>query len=194
MRRRPLACRRYRWVFDFDHNAQRIKKSNVYKCEEIVEMKLKTTFGKILDYAVIKLNRSVYERPSLPFRRKPEGRVSLGTPLTVIGHPSGLPLKTADNAKVKGWNGVEKLLFVRSVYRRRFYFNANLDSFSGNSGSPVFNAITGEVEGILIEGATDFEKDSERGCLRSRVKTGATLTTSEKVYRSGKIDWIQKNL
>lgn len=189
-----FACKRYRWVFDFDNKTEKIAKNNVYKCEEILEMKLKTTFGKLLDYAVIKLNRSVFERPSLPFRRTGTGRVGLGTPLTVIGHPSGLPLKTADNASVKGWNGVEKLLFLRSIYQRRFYFNANLDTFGGNSGSPVFNAITGEVEGILIEGAEDFEEDKERGCLRSRVKSGITLTTSEKVYRMPKVDWIQENL
>ena len=32
---------------------------------------------------------------------------------------------------------------------------ANLDSFEGNSGSAVFNELTGEVEGILVRGKPD---------------------------------------
>jgi hypothetical protein len=36
------------------------------------------------------------------------------------------------------------------------YFGANLDAFGGNSGSPVFNENTGEVEGILVRGYQDY--------------------------------------
>ena len=35
------------------------------------------------------------------------------------------------------------------------WFMANLDSFEGNSGSAVFNELTGEVEGILVRGKPD---------------------------------------
>ena len=36
------------------------------------------------------------------------------------------------------------------------HFVANLDAYGGNSGSPVFNSDTHEVEGVLVRGDTDF--------------------------------------
>jgi hypothetical protein len=36
------------------------------------------------------------------------------------------------------------------------YFRANLDTYGGNSGSAVFDANTGVVEGILVRGENDF--------------------------------------
>ena len=61
----------------------------------------------------------------------------------VIGHPIGLLKKMAGNASVRSNSNPD-------------YFIANLDTFGGNSGSPVFNADTHEVEGILVRGDTDF--------------------------------------
>ena len=36
------------------------------------------------------------------------------------------------------------------------YFVANLDTYGGNSGSAVFNATSGKVEGILVRGENDY--------------------------------------
>ena len=36
------------------------------------------------------------------------------------------------------------------------FFVANLDTYGGNSGSPVFNAASYKVEGILVRGENDF--------------------------------------
>ena len=36
------------------------------------------------------------------------------------------------------------------------YFVANLDTYGGNSGSAVFNAKTGVIEGILVRGENDY--------------------------------------
>ena len=36
------------------------------------------------------------------------------------------------------------------------FFVANLDTYGGNSGSPVFNQDDDVVEGILVRGETDF--------------------------------------
>ena len=58
-----------------------------------------------------------------------------------MGHPSGLPLKVTAGATVRS-------------HKRDFYV-ANLDSFEGNSGSPVFNE-NYEVAGILVRGEVDF--------------------------------------
>ena len=61
----------------------------------------------------------------------------------MIGHPSGLPTKFAGGAAVR--NNQQNAFFV-----------ANLDTYGGNSGSPVFNSNTHAVEGILVRGETDF--------------------------------------
>ncbi len=61
----------------------------------------------------------------------------------VIGHPAGLPTKVSGGAKVRdaGPTG---------------HFVANLDTYGGNSGSAVFNAKTGLIEGILVRGEIDY--------------------------------------
>lgn len=45
-----------------------------------------------------------------------------------------------------------------------FWFSTNLDTFSGNSGGPVFNAETYEVEGVLVRGEQDYIMNDDRDC------------------------------
>jgi hypothetical protein len=78
-----------------------------------------------------------------PLAVRSAGRVAKGQPLFVIGHPNGLPTKFADGAQVRG-------------NAHKDFFVANLDTYGGNSGSPVFNAVSLEVEGILVRGENDF--------------------------------------
>jgi subtilisin-like proprotein convertase family protein len=120
---------------------------NIYECKEII--KTIADFQAQNDLAIIKLDRSVEDREPLKIRT--EGEIELGTPLVVIGHPSGLPTKIADSA------------FVRNNENPN-YFVTNLDTFAGNSGSAVFNAETFEVEGILVRGETDYIFDYNEGC------------------------------
>lgn len=142
-------CDSYKWVFDFkvDHEDQfevNVPSTSVYKCKEVIKTVLdRSTMD---DYALIRLDRKVTDRRALTFRRS--GKIKRGENLVVIGHPTGLPTKIADGAAVKSTNNV--------------FFNANLDTYGGNSGSAVFNAKTGEVEGILVRGATDYV--SRGGC------------------------------
>ncbi|OGR43022.1 MAG: hypothetical protein A2X35_04680 [Elusimicrobia bacterium GWA2_61_42] len=97
------------------------------------------------DYALIKLDRKVSGRIPLAINRAPvEQNASVG----VIGYPSGMPVKVQEQGAA-----------VRSVTRSG-YFVANLDTFSGNSGSPVFNMRTMKIEGILARGGADFVYDS----------------------------------
>ncbi len=132
------------WVFDYavfkpgQDGTAIIPQENVYRCDDIIS----STYNKVNDYSLIKLRRSVIGRQPLKFRKS--GKVRSGTKLVIIGHPTGLPLKIADNAKVK-------------KNSHHDYFVANLDSFAGNSGSAVFDAKTGQVEGILVRGDRDYE-------------------------------------
>ena len=142
---------------------------DVYRCAAIVG-RVQTTTD---DWAVLRLDRAVTGRTPLPIRRT--GAVSLGDPLVVIGHPSGLPQKIAGGAT------------VRSITSAN-YFEANLDTYGGNSGSPVFNAVTGEVEGVLVRGNADYVYNSSLACYVSNVcpDTGCAGSGWEDVSRAAR--------
>lgn len=178
-------CTGSKWVFDFKEGTEQFKKSNVYSCKKIIIQKYIYDNNEVNDYAIIELDRNVTDRPILS--RRKIGRVNLGTPLVVIGHPLGLPMKITDGAKVSRMNDVERDRKFHSWLLRRNYFTANLDSYGGNSGSPVFNKDTGKVEGILIQGAEDFIYNNETDCLESRHLSNSHLNTYEKVMRINKI-------
>ena len=125
---------------------RQVASDQVYSCATLVHSVASPT-GE--DFAVVKLDRAVTQVQPLAFRQS--GALALDDALTVIGHPTGLPLKVAGGATVRTM-GAEFLV-------------ANLDTYGGNSGSAVFNTVTGEVEGVLVRGETDFVyKD---GCRKS---------------------------
>ena len=138
-------CDNYKWVFDFDTNETQLKSSQIYSCKKLIKRKLESNGA---DFAVFEIDRHAYDRKPLKFRR--EGEISQGAGLVVIGHPSGLPTKIADGAAVRDESNPD-------------FFVANLDTFGGNSGSAVFNAETGLVEGILVRGETDYVSDTQNG-------------------------------
>ena len=138
-------CGTEKWVFGYHNNTDKVDPNDVYECSSVVSHSYSNSTW--LDYAVIKLDRKVTSRKPLRFRRS--GLASVGDDLIIMGHPTGISLKIADDAS------------VRSLETE--YFVANLDSFGGNSGSPVFNASTKEVEGILVRGETDYKNGD--GCV-----------------------------
>lgn len=148
-------CRNNEWLFNFEMSAdgkfdrKNVSADNIYKCKKIII----ATLTDEDDYAVIKLDRKV--KGVTPLKMHKKGKVKTNTPIFVIGHPSGLPKKFADGAKVRDNSKSE-------------YFVTNLDTFGGNSGSPVINANTLEVEGILVRGKTDYidSEDDREYCMR----------------------------
>jgi len=137
------ACKNYAWVFDYEMKTtdsdptKNIPVTNIYLCKKVVAAELSAT----ADYAVIKLDRKVIGRDPLKYRTS--GKVSDFAKLVVVGNPSGLPTKISSGGKV-----------TRNVDPTRF--STNLDTFHGNSGSAVLHDLTGVVEGILIQGKTDY--------------------------------------
>lgn len=147
-------CKSYKWVFDYKVDSANqlnitVKTSSVYSCKNIISRSLDQQTQD--DYALIELDRAVTDRAPLTVRK--QGKISVGEEILVIGHPTGLPTKITDGARVRSLKGK--------------YFVANLDTYGGNSGSAVFNAATGEVEGILVRGDNDFVYDSARSCRAS---------------------------
>lgn len=182
-------CSNYKWVFDFKKSSTKIKKTDVFSCKKIFERQLTESRFKLKDYAVIQLDRPVLGRAPLKFRRKKKARV--GTKLVVIGHPSGLPMKITDNAKIKILNKQELKKPISSLFKRRYYFNANLDTYSGNSGSPVFNRKTKLVEGILVQGGDDYVRNIDMFCNESNRVSDSHWVAEESVFRITKVPFIK---
>lgn len=178
-------CTANKWVFDFKEGTTQFQKNNVYSCKKIIAQKFVYDEKEVSDYAVIELDRKVEDRAPLTHRKL--GRVNLGTPLLVIGHPLGLSMKITDGAKVSRMNNEERERKFHSWLLRENYFTANLDAYGGNSGAPVFNKNTGKVEGILVQGADDFVFNNDKKCLESVHLSNSHYNTYEKVMRITKI-------
>jgi V8-like Glu-specific endopeptidase len=145
------SCNNYRWVFGFQVDGssdtiEQVSADNVYKCVEIVQQNLSRLSNE--DFALIRLDRPVIDRT--PVEVRTSGKIADDAQIVVIGHPSGLPTKIADGANVRGNTHAS-------------YFVTNLDTFAGNSGSAVFDAKTGLLEGILVRGAQDYTYDRDNG-------------------------------
>jgi hypothetical protein len=98
------------------------------------------------DWALVRLSRAVVGRAPVAVRTS--GKIPNKQAVYVIGHPCGLPQKYAPGAQVR--DNAPAPFFV-----------ANLDTYGGNSGSPVFNAANNKVEGILVRGETDFVSNGQ---------------------------------
>jgi V8-like Glu-specific endopeptidase len=116
-----------------------IPNEQVYKGVEIID-RYYSREGIQPDWALVRLDRKVKRQAIAKLSRED---IFLGLPVYAIGHPLGLPLKAAPGAYVCD---VNETCFV-----------ADLDIFSGNSGSPVFRSDTGEVIGIVVRGDRDLK-------------------------------------
>ncbi len=128
----------------------RVPDTYVYKATELIH-RVYDPYGNGADWALVKLDRKVEGQTIAKLSEKD---LFCETPVYVLGHPLGLPLKYAPNAYVCG---IEKT-----------FFTADLDIYSGNSGSPVFNAETHEVIGIVVRGDNQDFRLTEKGWLSIR--------------------------
>lgn len=183
--RNEKACKDTKFVFDFAVTVQptrngvlgrastsktvsEVPKNSVYGCAQLLGRKEE---GQGPDWAVIKLDRPVTDRPFLHVRR--QGSVAVKDAVTVIGYPSGIPVKVAGSANVRSINS-------------NGYFVTDLDTYGGNSGSAVFNSQSLDIEGILVRGENDFV---QRGsctvsnvCLQGSCRGEDVTLVSEAVH------------
>lgn len=163
-------CANHSWVFDYanisyEQSDFSFKREQVYHCTKIIaRQKNAQTMN---DFAVLKLDRPVSGRVPLKYRKA--GKLEDDAVLTVIGNPSGLPLKITSAAELRD-------------NTNPFFFSTNADTFGRNSGSAVINSRTGIVEGILVRGDVDFAKSKTEACYLS-VHHGEAQGRGEDVTR-----------
>jgi V8-like Glu-specific endopeptidase len=142
-------CSSMSWVFNYKvssstQTAVSVAAKDVYKCKRVIKQVLNTNTAT--DFAIIELDRA---NPGKALKLAKVAPV-VGSPIFMIGHPSGLPQKITTGAKV-----------IKVVGQS---FRTDLDAFGGNSGSSVFNA-AGEIVGILVNGDTDYRLNSRLNCV-----------------------------
>jgi len=115
-----------------------IPKRDVYGVLKVIDRKQDINGT---DYAIVQVDRKITDHMALPLAF--DQTLAQNDELYALGFPTGLPMKLTDQA------------FVRFVSPNG-YFVSNLDTFSGNSGSPVLRAGSLTVVGILVRGGTDY--------------------------------------
>jgi V8-like Glu-specific endopeptidase len=157
-----------------------VSNKNIYECKKVIAQIVDPL--RALDYSLIQLKKKVVGRSVLKIRTN--GKISTEDKVFMIGHPMGLPLVVTSHA------------FVNRNHHP-YFFKATLDSFGGNSGSPVFNTKTFKVEGILVRGEDDYLQDQSHQCYREVVYEQGTekepSLKGESVTRISSIySWIMR--
>ena len=145
---RKDSCSNSQFVFGLTSS---IKNTNTYKCKAI------TRIDTVMDYAIVELDRNVTEAKPVPVSARTALKVN--EPVISLSYPLGLPLK----------KDLGKIVTLDLMGNAR-YFRAEVDTFRGSSGSPLFDS-KGELIGILTNGADDILEDeiyrvqTEGGCV-----------------------------
>jgi V8-like Glu-specific endopeptidase len=147
-------CGNTRFIFDFDQSKAELQQEQVRACTSISEE------DPLHDTAVVILDRPVTDRT--PVRYLPTRSPKTGEDVYVVGHPSGLPKKVSGPYPVLEQQGTKAF--------------AQLNTFKGSSGSPVFSSEDYAFVGLLIAGASDYSK-TKTG--KSQVSLYKRLTPKE---------------
>lgn len=178
-------CEEYVWIFDYTNDLYFndnqdyvvINPNNVYECDDILSSTLND--NTLADFGFIRLNKKTSREP---YRFRTGGEIEMYQDVYMIGAPTGLPLKLANNAYVYGNTATN-------------YFKTSLDAFPGNSGGPVFDD-GGWIEGILVRGdvvadfddyaSGDYVYDEDCQCI-----TTVSFTSTYGLYGAEvqRIDW-----
>ncbi len=156
-------CQNTRFVFKYYHEAAgrlaTITADDVFSCAEIItSVDRMNPDGTRQDYAFVRLNRSAAPRFTPASVARTNGPTTMGQSVTVIGFGSGIPAKIDSGGTVTDLRAMEG-----------DYFETNLDTFSGNSGSGVFDTATRSMIGILVRGATDYVPADGGACQVANV-------------------------
>jgi hypothetical protein len=132
------------FVFDYaitaeNQNMSRVPADTVVACERVLAWDYTSQCD--IDWAVIKLARPVTDRAPLSVRRP--GQAFKTDDLVIIGHPFGIARKYALNGRL--------------IQQGDNVFTTTHDIIGGNSGSAIIDVGTGEVQGLVTCGGSNFD-------------------------------------
>lgn len=174
------ACKDRRFVFGYYKESpdemHRLTSHDVFTCAELVAFRNQgamVDFSRVdLDFAIVRLDRPATPRFA-PARLRADRSMSMGSPLTVLGFPSGTPLKIAANGQ------------VMAVRAEGDSYSATVDTFSGNSGSGIFDSRSLEQVGVLLGGEPDYVRKGSCSVVSRCSETGCDGTRSERIHQLG---------
>lgn len=136
----PNFCQDYFIVFDYIRangiTPLSLPAGSVQTCSTIKKIDFSNTDPSD-DYAILKLSKTINDRKPLKYRKS--GKIQNNEGLFMLGYPRGMSQKISEGRFV-----------VKNTDKSSF--STNLDCFHGNSGSPVFNSKTYQVEGLFVRG------------------------------------------
>ncbi|TVQ98711.1 MAG: serine protease [Deltaproteobacteria bacterium] len=149
------ACRSLRFLFNYRFEAPgrlaAMTTDDLFRCERLLVQRL-TFSNDILDFAIVQLDRPASPRYTpAPVHASPVA-VQAADPVSIIGFPNGIPAKIDSGGRV-----------TRTRPDRIDFFEATLDAFGGNSGSPVLDADY-RVVGVLARGQADYRRRLGETC------------------------------
>lgn len=144
-------CSSYNVVFDYqneDRGEVLLSQDQIYQCKQILHYRYDDFFG--VDLAVIELDRPVVDRKPIQL----SSNLTVGQELSMIGYSLGISQKVVEEGQIKSINVADSS------------FRHNLDTFSVNSGGPIFNK-DGQQVGVLVRGTgSNYQEDPSDGCNR----------------------------
>lgn len=130
-----------------------LKPENVFSCKNIIAREYDNSKKEDWnwDYAIIELDRDVPGITPAQFASEP---LQVGDSVVSYSYPLGLPLK-------------QDVGTVIQADLKSNFWSVRVNTFSGSSGSPLYNR-AGKLVGILSQGAADFDEDELNEARRSR--------------------------
>jgi hypothetical protein len=140
-----LPCKDMSFVFNFrrDPNGltHTVTSADVFRCVDVVAIQ-RGSISAPADYAILRLDRSATPRFSPASVRVDRSILATGQNVAMIGSPLGTPHKIDSGGRV-----------LTPLEAGTSFLLANLDAFSGNSGSGVFEMESYQLAGILGGGS-----------------------------------------
>jgi V8-like Glu-specific endopeptidase len=130
-----------------------IKSENVFEIKELLyyhfpPLEIPVAKG-FKDLSLARLDRATNRTP---IKMNTAFNYAKGTKLFMLGYPMGLPLKYTDDAE------------ILKLDRSQHAFHHQLDAFSSNSGSAIYDEATNEIIGVMVRGESMNTGEYGRSC------------------------------
>lgn len=169
-------CGGVSWLFDYHYvrsgQLAEITADDVYGCAEVLIASPNLSNPSGPDMAIVRLDRVATPGRTPAALHSAATPVSVGQSVTLIGYGSGLPAKIDGGGRVLSISGSSTGTF-----------STTSDAFGGHSGSGVFDT-NGQVVGILVAGAEDYEYDGHCVRVARQPASGGTFGGEEVTYAS----------